>query len=83
VVAGEVDRAYDPCLQRHACGQFGVCASAQRKRWFETEDLDETLPGAWQWDPWRSAFGAAAADRALGSDELAPCGDATHEIRHP
>jgi uncharacterized protein (DUF2252 family) len=48
---------------------FGGFATAERKIIFSINDLDETLPGPWEWDVKRLAasFVVACRDRGLGN----------------
>ena len=67
-------------LTVQACGDmhvanFGVFASAERNLVFGVNDLDETLPAAWEWDLKRLAASAVVAGKFLGADKVL-CEDA-------
>ena len=62
-------------LTVQACGDmhvanFGLFASAERNLVFGVNDLDETLPGAWEWDLKRLAASAVVAGKFLGADKV-------------
>jgi len=47
---------------------FGLYASPERTLLFDINDVDETLPGPWEWDVKRLAASAVIAGRANGFD---------------
>ena len=58
-------------LAVQACGDahlsnFGVFGSAERRLVFDVNDLDETLPGPWEWDVKRLAASLEVAGRDNG-----------------
>src|SRR5882672_3418375 len=55
------------CGDMHVAN-FGVFASAERNLIFGINDLDETLPAAWEWDLKRLAASAVVAGKFLGED---------------
>jgi len=57
-----------------ACGDahllnFGVYATPERRLIFDLNDLDETLPAPWEWDPKRLAVSFVLACRSNGLSE--------------
>src|SRR5215211_3555777 len=60
-------------IQAQLCGDahlsnFGVYASPERALHFDLNDLDETLPGPWEWDVKRLAASFVVAGRENGFD---------------
>jgi uncharacterized protein (DUF2252 family) len=57
------------CGDAHLCN-FGGFATPERRVIFSINDLDETLPGPWEWDVKRLAasFVIASRDNGLGDD---------------
>lgn len=70
------DLAHTPTtgLQTQLCGDchvcnFGLYASPERTLVFDVNDLDETLPGPWEWDVKRLAASCYVAGRGNGFSE--------------
>lgn len=62
-------------IQTQLCGDchlsnFGLYASPERALLFDINDLDETLPGPWEWDVKRLAASIFVAGRSNGFTDL-------------
>jgi uncharacterized protein (DUF2252 family) len=55
------------CGDAHLCN-FGAFATPERRVIFDINDLDETLPGPWEWDVKRLAVSLLIASRHNGFD---------------
>jgi uncharacterized protein (DUF2252 family) len=70
------DLAHTPLtgLRVQACGDchllnFGMFATPERREVFDINDLDETLPGPWEWDLKRLTTSFVLASRSNGFDK--------------
>jgi uncharacterized protein (DUF2252 family) len=71
VMAHDIARTPTTGLQSQLCGDshlcnFGLYASPERTLVFDVNDLDETLPGPWEWDVKRLAASCYVAGRGNG-----------------
>lgn len=72
VMAADLATAPHTGLVAQLCGDahlsnFGVFASPERQLLFDVNDLDETLPGPWEWDLKRLATSVVVAARTNGA----------------
>ena len=70
IMAEDLARTPSTGLRVQACGDahllnFGVFATPERRRIFDINDFDETLPAPWEWDLKRLAASLAIAARHL------------------
>lgn len=82
VMAHDLARTPTTGLRTQLCGDshlsnFGLYASPERTLVFDVNDLDETLPGPWEWDVKRLAASCYVAGRGNGFAEAA-----CHQIVH-
>ena len=73
IMAMDLNRTPRTDIQVQLCGDmhlgnFGFFATSEHRLVFGINDLDETLPGSWEWDLKRLAASAAIASRSLGKD---------------
>ncbi len=71
IMAADLGAEPDTGLHAQLCGDahlsnFGGFASPERRLMFDVNDLDETLPGPWEWDVKRLLASLAVAGRANG-----------------
>ena len=71
IMAADLGAEPDTGLRAQLCGDahlsnFGGFASPERRLMFDVNDLDETLPGPWEWDVKRLLASLAVAGRANG-----------------
>jgi uncharacterized protein (DUF2252 family) len=66
IMAMDLAATHDTGLRVQACGDahpgnFGVFGTPERNLVFDVSDLDETLPGPWEWDLKRLAISVVLA----------------------
>ena len=71
IMAADLGAEPDTGLRAQLCGDahlsnFGAFASPERRLMFDINDLDETLPGPWEWDVKRLLASLAVAGRSNG-----------------
>jgi uncharacterized protein (DUF2252 family) len=71
IMGADLGAAPDTGLTAQLCGDahlanFGALASPERRLMFDINDLDETLPGPWEWDVKRLLASIAVAGRSNG-----------------
>jgi uncharacterized protein (DUF2252 family) len=86
VMAADLATTPDSGLRVQACGDahllnFGAFATPERNIVFDINDLDETLPGPWEWDLKRLAASVAIAGRHLQLTETEAARAAVASVR--
>ena len=71
IMAADLGAVPNTGIQAQLCGDahlsnFGAFASPERRLMFDINDLDETLPGPWEWDVKRLLASLAVAGRSNG-----------------